>query len=540
MTTDTRGDCEAAVGRDTGSMEAKEILEQDATDSKQQGIRISPATLLADGPQGGLREQSVRGGATVVASQAVLQCLSIGSSMVLARLLVPSDFGLLAMVTAVTGFAAIFRDMGLSMSTIQRETITQAQVSTLFWINVAVGCGLTLVLAVAAPLVTRFYGRPELLAITLAIAPTFVFSSLGIQHGALLRRQMRFTTLASVQIISTVISVVTAIALALMGLRYWALVAQTLVASLAGAAGMWIASGWRPGLPSRRVGTRGMLGFGANITAFDVVNYFSRNLDNILIGRLHGSLALGYYSKAYGLLMLPISNIRGPITTVALPALSRLVSSPERYRAYYLEMLSIIAFVSMPLVTLLFVCSEGLIRLVLGAKWGAASPLFQLLAITAFIQPAASTWGVVLLSSGQGTRYFRWGAFNAAATSLAFLIGVRWGAAGVAIAYAIINYLLLYPSFWYCFQDTPIKPRDFFVGIWRPAVASLLMGLVLYWGYSCLATWPAIAAVLTCCLASVALYLIIWMLLPGGMSALRWYLPYVALVFRGAKQTVTT
>ncbi|HPT99091.1 MAG TPA: oligosaccharide flippase family protein, partial [Armatimonadota bacterium] len=149
----------------------------------------------------------MRGGATVFASQAVLQCLSIGSSMVLARLLAPSDFGLLAMVTAVTGFAAIFRDMGLSMSTVQRQTITHAQVSTLFWINVAVGCGLALVLSAAAPLVAKFYGRPELLTITLAIAPTFVFSSLGIQHGALLRRQMRFAAVASVQIASTSIGI---------------------------------------------------------------------------------------------------------------------------------------------------------------------------------------------------------------------------------------------------------------------------------------------------------------------------------------------
>jgi len=460
--------------------------------------------------------------------------------MVLARLLAPRDFGLLAMVTAVTGFAAIFRDMGLSMSTVQRQTITHAQVSTLFWINVAVGCGLALVLAAAAPLVAKFYGRPELLAITLAIAPTFVFSSLGIQHGALLRRQMRFAAVASVQIASTSIGIAVAILFALIGLRYWALVAQMLADSLVNAAGLWLASGWRPGPPSRRAGTRGMLSFGANITAFEVVNYFSRNLDNILIGRMHGSTALGFYSKAYSLLMLPINNIRMPITTVALSALSRLVSSPERYRAYYLEMLSIIAFLSMPLVTLLFVCSEGLIQLVLGSKWDAASPLFRLLAIAAFIQPAAGTRGVVLLSSGQGARYFRWGVFNAAATSLAFLIGVRWGAAGVAIAYSITNYVILYPSFWYCFRDTPISPRDFFLGVWRPAVASLLMGLVLYRGYSCLAAWPDIAAVPTCCLAGVVLYLVMWVLLPGGMSALRRYLPYMALIFWRAKRSGTT
>ena len=540
MTAGAPRDSDSPVGPDMESVATRETPSQEATNGAQQEAQSDRTTQLATEPTGSLKEQSVRGGATVFASQAVLQCLSIGSSMVLARLLAPSDFGLLAMVTAVTGFAAIFRDMGLSMSTVQRQTITHAQVSTLFWINVAVGCGLALVLSAAAPLVAKFYGRPELLTITLAIAPTFVFSSLGIQHGALLRRQMRFAAVASVQIASTSIGIAVAILFALIGLRYWALVAQSLALSLATAIGLWIASGWRPGPPFRGVGTREMLSFGANITAFHLVNYFSRNLDNILIGRMHGSMVLGYYSKAYGLLMLPINNVRGPMTTVALPALSRLVSSPERYRAYYLEMLSIIAFLSMPLVTLLFVCSEGVIRLMLGSQWDAASPLFQLLAITAFIQPAASTWGAVLVSSGQGARYFRWGAFNAAATSLAFLIGVRWGAAGVAIAYAIVNYLLLYPSFWYCFRNTPVKPGDFFLGIWRPAVASLLMGLALYRGYSCLAAWPDIAAVPACCLAGVVLYLIIWMLLPGGMSSLRQHLPYMTLIFRGAKRSGTT
>ena len=284
-----------------------------------------------------LKGRSVRGGAVTMAGQGVRFFLQMGSTVVLARLLTPQDFGLIAMVTAVTGFVMMFKDMGLSMATVQRAEVNHAQISTLFWINVTLSLGVMLVTAALAPAIAWFYGEPRLTWITLALAGAFIFGGLTIQHQALLRRNMRFGTLALIGIISMVMGIVAAIIAAWYGAGYWALVIMQLAGAITGAIAVWVVCGWRPGLPVRRSGVREMLAFGGNLTGFNVINYFARNADNLLIGKFWGSGPLGLYSKAYGLLMLPLRQINAPLSAVAIPALSRLKDEPERYRNYYIK-----------------------------------------------------------------------------------------------------------------------------------------------------------------------------------------------------------
>lgn len=481
-----------------------------------------------------IKLRSVRGGAVTLTSQWIMFVTRIGSIMVLARLLTPNDFGLIAMVTAVTGFAQIFKDLGLSMSTIQRESINHAQVSTLFWINVVISTVIMLVIAVLSPAVAWFYNAPQLTWVMLALSVTFLFGGLGIQHQALLNRQMRFATIAGVQIISTIIGIAAAIYAAMHGFRYWALVLNNIISSVTLVLGLWLASGWLPCLPVRGAGVRSMLNFGMNITGFDIINYFSRNLDNILIGRFCGSSSLGLYSTAYQLLMLPITNLRNPLNNVALPSLSRMQKSPEQYRSYYMKYISILAFMSMPLIVFMFVCSENIITLVLGEQWLGAIDLFKILALAALIQPIASSRGLVLLSLGKGQRYFRWGLFNAIATVSSFIIGIHWGATGVAIAYAVENYLILYPSLWYVYKGTPIKISDFFVSIWKPAISSLVMGFAGVLSQAVFVRQSNIIVLSACFLVCLLVYLLTWAVIPGGRKDLSDYYSYGILLFNKA------
>ena len=426
-----------------------------------------------------IKRSSARGGAITMLSQGAGLVLQLTSTIVLARLLRPEEYGVIAMVVAVTAFAGLFRELGLSASTIQRKEINDKQLSTLYWVNVLIGVVLTIATAAASPLVAWFYKRPELIPVTLALSLNLLVASFGTQQSALLNRNMQFGRLAAANLAGALVTVVLSIALAVRGLSYWSLVFGSLAGGLVTSLLLNLLSGWRPGLPTRGTGLRATVAYGANITAFDFVNYFQRNLDNILIGRVWGANALGFYSRAYALLMFPIQNIRGPINAVAFPAMSRLQDRPNELRAYYLSTTRLIAFLSMPLTAFLFVTSEPIVRIVLGEEWVRAASIFSYLAMAAFIQPAAGLAGSLLLSQGNSRRYFACGFFNAVVLSLCFVGGLPWGPEGVALAYAIGNYLVLYPWLRWAFKGSPINFGAFAAACSWPALVSITAGAVV-------------------------------------------------------------
>ena len=427
-----------------------------------------------------LKGRSVRGGAVTVAAQGARFVLQMGSTVVLARLLTPQDFGLIAMVTAVTGFVEMFKNMGLSMATVQRAEVNHGQISTLFWINVVLSIGVMLVIAALAPVIAWFYGEPRLTWITLALAGVFIFGGLTIQHQALLRRNMRFGTLALIGTIGLVVGIVTAIIAAWYGAGYWALILMQLATSITSAIAVWVVCGWRPGLPVRRSGVREMLAFGGNLTASNFLNYFVRNADKLLIGKFWGSGQLGLYSKAYGLLLLPLRQIKRPITAVAIPALSRLQNDPETYRRYYYRAISTIAFITMPLVVMLAALSHEIITIVLGKQWTDSAIIFKVLAFAAFFQPVLGTTGWIFISLGQTKRMMYWELISVPAILMSFVVGLPWGVLGVATSYTICSVVIIaVPSLLFALRYSPVSLIGFFKTIWRPATISLIMYLAL-------------------------------------------------------------
>jgi PST family polysaccharide transporter len=426
-----------------------------------------------------LKRKSVSGGIVMLGSQGITVAVQLVSTVILARILTPEDYGTLAMVTAITAFAALFRDLGLSSAAIQKKGLTTAQQSNLFWLNVLAGTALTAVIAACAPLVARFYGKPELVNVTLVLSLSFIITSLGTQHGAMLVRRMQFGRSSCARIAGALATLGVSVVCGLKGYAYWSLVWGTLAGAIVTTLLLFLLSPFRPGLPNRGSGVRQLLGFGANVTAFNFVNYFSRNLDNILIGKFVGTDALGLYGRAYQLLMFPIINLRAPIQSVAFPAMSQLDPRSDEFRSYYCGMISLLALLTMPLMAWMFVAADGIIHVLLGPQWGAAVPVFSVLSIVGFIQPVTSMNGLVLLSSGESRRNLCAGTITALVVSLAFCVGVVWGAIGVAWAYAVVNWGMSIPMQVYSFKGTSIQLIDFLRACFLPLIASALAALFI-------------------------------------------------------------
>lgn len=423
-----------------------------------------------------LRGRSIRGGSVTLTAQGCRFALQMLSTVILARLLTPKDFGLVAMVASITGFVELFMDLGLSMATVQREHVTHDQVTTLFWINVAVGLGLMLLTTALSPAVAWFYQEPSLVEITIALSTGFLVSAVGVQHQALLRRRMRFTTVAIIEVISNLLATGAAVATALLGAGVWSLVVQRLVASVTTSVGVWTAAGWRPSLRFGAPGVRSMLLMGTNLAGFNTFNYLARSADGVLIGRWWGPGELGLYGRALQLLLLPLQQINQPLTNVAILSLSRLQNEPERMRSFYLRALSLGTAVTMPMVVLMTLLSDEIVEIVLGPQWREASHLFRLLAPALLVMPVCNTVGWIYIATGRTDRMFRWGIVYSTLMVTAFAIGVRFGAAGVAAGYSTAMVLQTFPCLWYALRGTPIRLREVARSVMQPAIAAAIAG----------------------------------------------------------------
>jgi PST family polysaccharide transporter len=274
------------------------------------------------------------------------------------------------------------------------------------------------------------------------------------------------------------VTIAVTITLAWRGVGYWALVGGHLTTSFIYMVGIWAVCRWRPGRPARASGVRPLLRFGGNLTGFGVVNFFARNLDNMVIGRVWGSQQLGLYTKAYQLLTLPIDQINSPITTVAVPALSRLNDSPERYRRAYLRMIEKIAVLTMPGIALLIATADWVVLVILGPQWTEAGHIFAALGVAALIQPIANTTGWLFISQGRTHDMFRYGVVASTVIVAAILAGLPWGALGVATVYAVVWVTIVTPLlFYWVGRRGPVRPRDFYVTV-APAFCAAMGVLV--------------------------------------------------------------
>ncbi|MBN9075603.1 MAG: lipopolysaccharide biosynthesis protein [Rhizobiales bacterium 65-79] len=387
---------------------------------------------------------ALRGSLMTGVSQAVRIGVQFVSVAVLARLLAPQDFGLVAAVGPVVAFVGLFQNLGLQQAVVQRSGIDKDQLNRMFWVMTAVGLSCTVVVLLISPAIAWFYGDPRMRNIAILAGLPLLIGSMAGLPLSLLNRRLRFGQLAMLDAASAVLGFLLAAAAAWRGLGYWSLLIGSAASAAITLAGAWRCSRWTPGPPDFRI-DRDILSFGANLTGFNLVNFFARNLDNILIGKYSGTVELGYYDRAYKLLLFPIQNIVTPLSRVMIPLLSRVQHDKQRFREIYLRTTWMLAFVTAPGIAALVLTSDQVVDLLFGPKWQAVSPIFAWLGIAGLVQSANNTTGWIFICQGKTGTMFRWGIYSSVTTIAAFLVGLPWGAAGVAAAYAISGYLLRTP-----------------------------------------------------------------------------------------------
>jgi len=465
-----------------------------------------------------LKRRVMQGGLLKILSQALKFGMRVAGLVVMARLVTPGDYGVFAMVATMTGLMSMLKDAGLSMATVQKKAITPAEISTLFWVNVAVGTALACVTAALAPALAWFYGDPRISAPVAMTGLSFILAGLSAQHTALLQRQLRFKTLESIGVASQLVGAAVMLVTAYLGAGYWSMVFNVIAIRAANAALTLALAGWRPDRPSLTDGASAMLRFGRDLSGYNIVSYLQRNLDNILIGRYCSALDLGLYVKAYGLLRLPIMQIQEPISALIIPALSRLQDDPKRYRGYFLKTTKAVVFVGMPLVAFTAIAAREIILLLLGRQWLGAIPIFQALIPAAFVGTTDMITGWVFLSCGRPDLMLRMGAVTFLFVAAAFACGLPAGPLGVATAYSVAYCLVRIPSIAFALKHSPVTMGDLLSAVWRPAATSISSALFVMWIMTLFAgPRPILRFALEAALYCGA-YTLCWTLIPGGRS----------------------
>lgn len=388
-------------------------------------------------PSAGLGKVAARGGLVTLSGQGGNFVLQMVSLVVLSRLLTPTDFGTFAMVTAIVGLAEVLRDFGLSSAAVQAPTLSLAQRSNLFWLNLLIGCTLGLSVFFLAGPISAFYGNPDLVVITQWLSLTFVFSGLGTQYEASLVRGFKFGTLAWTDLTALVLALCASITVAVSGGGTAALITQAVAYSLLVAVLRIAASRWWPTLPSRSAPMGSLLRYGVNLMGTQVIGYASRNVDNVIIGAKFGSEPLGIYNRAFQVLTAPLNQISAPMTKVALPVFSRLAADHRKFVDALVKTQCLLAYAIVICFSALFSTADSLVLLLFGDQWTAVPPVFRILAVAGVFQILAYSSYWVFLAKGLTNWNLRYALVSKAIVIGAIVVGSFWGYIGVAIGYSV-------------------------------------------------------------------------------------------------------
>jgi polysaccharide transporter, PST family len=460
-------------------------------------------------PSGDLHRRSLRGGAISMIAQGGNVAVQVVSTVILARILLPEDFGLVAMVSAVTGYVSTCVDLGTRDAVAQRGRVNEAEVSALFWITFAIGFVLTAITLLGAPFIARFYAEPRLKHIAMVLSCTFVLPALYFQQYALMRRALMFRKIASVDLGGNLLGTVIAIVLAYRGYGYWALVWKPVLTTLFTASGVWITCGWWPKRPRFTAGVRELLGFGLNVTGFTIADLVAKAADRVALGYTTGPRELGYYQNAFTVYDNAL-NVAAPLHNVATATLSRLRSDTAVLKQAWSTALSSLTYFAAPAFAILAVIGQDLVVLLLGSKWRTAGAILSILALRGPAHVIERTHGWLHIAAGRPDRWRHWGILNCILTIVALFCGLPFGALGVAAAYTALMYVLFIPSIVYAGKPLGIGIRDVFGAVGPQIVTALSAAAVGFMlRYTLLQDTPPLARLLTLSFLCSAFYLAI-------------------------------
>lgn len=420
-----------------------------------------------------LGRESRRSGMTFVAARGINVFVQIASTILLARLLSPHDFGIVAMITALVGFAPVLIDLGTSDAATQKARISEDEISALFWTNVGIGVCLAGLMIVARGGIADAFGEPALAGIALVTSVTFPLMAISNQHYALMRRAMEFHRIATIDISANLIGTVVSIAMALAGCGYWSLVVKPIVTSAIVCVGAWWFCRWVPSRPRASSGVGELARFGLGVTGFTLTDYFARSADRLAIGYFFGAASLGYFQNAFTIYSNVLSILSEPLHNIAASGLSKLRDDPAQLRRLWAKALSLVSFVSAPIFAILAVTGQDVVVMLLGAKWAASGPLVCILAARGIAQTAERTLGWLHVAAGRSDRWLRWGFVSAALQVAAVIAGLPFGPIGLTTSCAALVYLLLVPAIAYSGQPFGIGARDVIQAVGPQIVGAL-------------------------------------------------------------------
>lgn len=461
----------------------------------------APSTPAADSETAAkspetLTRRAVRGTAWSTVSTAGRQILTFASLATVARRLGPDAYGVMGMAAIVVGFINNFRELGTTPAIIQKPSLSSRLLSSLFWINAIFGLAMCLLVSGIAPWVAVFFHTAEITPVLRVFSLSFVFASLGVVHSALLNREMMFRHLAIIDLASGLLTYLVALVCAYHGLGVWSLVFANVSTTFVGTIGYWLAFRFRPAFTFAKSEVMGIASYSSNFSAFGIVNYGCRNADNLIVGKVLGPVSLGFYQMAYNLMMTPLQNVSWVIVQVLFPAFARIQDDNQRFREAYVRSCMLIGLVTFPAMAGLGVVIDPLVRAVLGPKWLGAIPIFLILVPVGVVQSIHTTVGVIYQAKGRTDWMFRMSIVFLAATLTAFLIGVHYGATGVAAAYAVAYFVLLHPFLAVPFRLVGLRVRDFAWALlpqllWTGVMAAACLGwLALLRNFGVNGAWP--------------------------------------------------
>ena len=427
-----------------------------------------------------LTQRAARGAVVTTGGQILRLVLQIGGTAVLARLLSPSDYGLVAMAMVIVGIGEIFREFGLSAAAVQSPTLTKGQRANLFWANAGLGLGLFALTVMLAHPIALVFDQPDLEALSRVLGLSFVLNGMMAQYRASLNRSMRFTGLTVSDIASQALGLAVGVGTALIGWGYWSLAAMQLVQAATATAILVGLARWWPGWPRRGEDMSQFWRYGRNLVGSQLVSYAGSHADSFIIGYRLGPSALGLYDRAYRLVMLPLAQLRAPLTSVALPVMSRVQDDQVRYEQAMLRGQVAMGYTLVPLMAVLAGLSTPVVLLVLGDRWLEAAPILGVLAAATVLQLLAYIGYWVYLSRALTRQLFHFTFVSAGVRIAAIAIGSHWGVMGVAIGVLVATAILWPTSLFWLHRATVVPLAMIYRGALRIVVMAALAGGAAY------------------------------------------------------------
>jgi len=415
-------------------------------------------------------------------SQLVKILAQIVTIFYLTRIISPNEYGLLAMTAIVMNLAIIFSDMGTASAVIQKQNITIGFYNLVYKINICIGILVLGVIFLCAPIVVEYFGRSELYGLLYFLSIIFPITALGIVHRAKLEKEQNFKLLAKIEIFSSTTGLVVAIIMAHLDFGVYSIVTQMVVSALLISISCRFLSGVKLSLfdSYKNEDLKHIYHFSGSLLGFNLINYFSRNLDVILIGKYFSSAVLGAYSIAYRIMLFPVQSMTFVVSRALLPHISHDLSNFDVIRYNYFNCIFIICMLTAPLMFGISALSNDFVALFFKDEWAGVTIILCWLAPSAIIQAILSTSGAVFTAFQRTNWLFLLGCVGALIYSCAFFIGAQYNIEIFAKMYFIANILNFFPVMFLVGKILKFSLKDVFLVIYKTIIPALFMFLVLY------------------------------------------------------------